>query len=191
MRKYQPALLGGLFIGVLSSLPIVSSLNYCCCLWVIGGGVLVTYLQQQATPTPVATGDAAISGLIAGALGARHLCRIVTCLLHAAAGGPIALEQIREQSHRCRRRRLSVRRAALFMRLRHSRSSLMCFVICVPTLSGPVHAGLVPWPGDLPEEDAAAAASLRAMSAPEIDNLLNEERVFAPSAAWRERARRE
>jgi len=38
--KLQPALLGGLFIGVLSTLPYVSRLNGCCCLWVITGGVL-------------------------------------------------------------------------------------------------------------------------------------------------------
>ena len=52
MQKHQPALLGGLFIGVLSVLPIVSAAN-CCCLWVIVGGVLVVYLQQQKKPTPV------------------------------------------------------------------------------------------------------------------------------------------
>ena len=93
MKKYQPALLGGVFIGVLSSLPMV---NYCCCLWVIGGGMLVVYLQQQATPTPVATGDAAIGGLIAGAVGGV-IVSIVSGLL-MRAGGPIALEEIRNQS---------------------------------------------------------------------------------------------
>jgi hypothetical protein len=93
MKKYQPALLGGVFIGVLSSLPMV---NYCCCLWVIGGGVLVVYLQQQATPTPVATGDAAISGLLAGGIGGV-IVSIVSGLL-MRAGGPIALEEIRGQS---------------------------------------------------------------------------------------------
>jgi hypothetical protein len=93
MKKYQPALLGGVFIGVLSSLPVV---NYCCCLWVIAGGVLVVYLQQQATPTPVATGDAAISGLLAGGIGGV-IVSIVSGLL-MRAGGPIALEEIRKQS---------------------------------------------------------------------------------------------
>jgi hypothetical protein len=43
--KLQPALFGGLFIGVLSALPIINIAN-CCCLWVIGGGVLATYLMQ-------------------------------------------------------------------------------------------------------------------------------------------------
>ena len=68
MARYQPALLGGLFIGVLSALPVIGIAN-CCCLWVILGGMLTTYLQQQATPAPVETSAAALSGLIAGAIG--------------------------------------------------------------------------------------------------------------------------
>jgi hypothetical protein len=68
MGRFQPALLGGLFIGVLSALPVIGLAN-CCCLWVITGGMLTTYLQQQATPMPVETASAALSGLIAGAIG--------------------------------------------------------------------------------------------------------------------------
>jgi len=47
----MPALLGGLFIGVLSALPVVQICN-CCCLWIIGGGLLAAYLQQQNQPVP-------------------------------------------------------------------------------------------------------------------------------------------
>ncbi|MEO6223490.1 MAG: hypothetical protein ABIP90_09575 [Vicinamibacterales bacterium] len=68
MARYQPALLGGLFIGVLSALPVINFAN-CCCLWVILGGMLAVYLQQQATPGPIETSAAAVSGLIAGAIG--------------------------------------------------------------------------------------------------------------------------
>ena len=67
MRRYQPALLGGLFIGVLSSLPVVSA---CCCLWVIAGGVLTAYLQQQNRAEPLEAGEAALGGLLAGFVGA-------------------------------------------------------------------------------------------------------------------------
>ena len=38
--KLQPALFGGLFIGVLSALPIINLGNCLCCMWVIGGGAL-------------------------------------------------------------------------------------------------------------------------------------------------------
>ena len=68
MGRYQPALLGGLFIGVLSALPVINLAN-CCCLWVILGGMLTVYLQQQSTPMPVETSAAALLGLIAGAIG--------------------------------------------------------------------------------------------------------------------------
>jgi hypothetical protein len=68
MARYQPALLGGLFIGVLSALPVVNIAN-CCCLWVILGGMLTVYLDQQNTPTPIETSKAALGGLMAGAIG--------------------------------------------------------------------------------------------------------------------------
>ena len=70
MGRHQPALLGGLFIGVMSALPVISAANVCCCLWVVAGGVLVVYLQQQNRPDPVETADAVLGGLIAGILGA-------------------------------------------------------------------------------------------------------------------------
>jgi hypothetical protein len=64
--KLLPALLGGLFIGVLSSLPFVSAVNTCCCLWVVTGGMLATWLMQQNTPRPVTLGEGALVGLLAG-----------------------------------------------------------------------------------------------------------------------------
>ena len=67
MKRHAPALLGGLFIGVLSSLPVVS---LCCCLWAVCGGLLTVYLQQQSMPEPIETADAALGGLFAGLIGA-------------------------------------------------------------------------------------------------------------------------
>lgn len=63
----MPALLGGLFIGVLSALPIISC---CCCLWIAGGGVLASYLQSQNQPTPLSISQGARLGLFAGVVGA-------------------------------------------------------------------------------------------------------------------------
>jgi hypothetical protein len=65
----QPILLGGLFIGVLSALPIVSVAN-CCCLWLIGGGVLAAYLDQQEGRQPLTPGRGAMVGGLAGVVGA-------------------------------------------------------------------------------------------------------------------------
>ncbi len=68
--KLQPALLGGLFIGVLSALPIISVGNCLCCMWVIGGGVLAAYLLQQNQAAPISSSDGAMTGLLAGLVGA-------------------------------------------------------------------------------------------------------------------------
>jgi hypothetical protein len=66
--KLQPAVFGGLFIGVLSALPLINIAN-CCCLWVIGGGVLATYLLQQNQPYAITAADGALVGLLAGLIG--------------------------------------------------------------------------------------------------------------------------
>lgn len=67
--RLQPALWGGLFIGILSALPIVNAGNCCCCLWVICGGVLATYLRQQPGPAKIDAAEGALVGLMAGAVG--------------------------------------------------------------------------------------------------------------------------
>jgi len=72
--KFQPALFGGLFIGVLSALPIINIGN-CCCLWVIGGGVLATYLMQQNHPYPIAAADGALVDEIGHVRGTRPTTR--------------------------------------------------------------------------------------------------------------------
>ena len=67
--KQQAALYGGLFIGVLSALPVINVGNCFCCMWVIGGGVLATYLMQQNHPYPITAADGALVGLLAGLVG--------------------------------------------------------------------------------------------------------------------------
>lgn len=68
MGRVPPALLGGLFIGVFGSLPIIKAAN-CCCLWVVIGGLLTTYLLQQRQTEPLETGPAVLGGLVAGVTG--------------------------------------------------------------------------------------------------------------------------
>jgi uncharacterized membrane protein YeaQ/YmgE (transglycosylase-associated protein family) len=68
--KLQPALLGGAFMGVLSSLPFVSYANACCCLWVLVGGLLAAWVMQQNHPYAITTADGALVGLLAGIFGA-------------------------------------------------------------------------------------------------------------------------
>jgi hypothetical protein len=95
MARYQPALLGGLFIGVLSALPVLNFAN-CCCLWVILGGMLTVYLDQQNLPTPIETSKAAFGGLLAGALGGVIMA-IATQLWMLLTGGAAAQREVMDQ----------------------------------------------------------------------------------------------
>jgi hypothetical protein len=89
MKRHQPALLGGLLIGLLSALPVVGG---CCCLWAAVGGMLAVYLQQQRMPGPIQSGEAAVSGLIAGIIGAV-LATLATWLAFLVVG-PVAQDAV-------------------------------------------------------------------------------------------------
>jgi hypothetical protein len=78
MNKMKPALLGGLVVGLLSAIPI---LNYCCCIWGIGGGGLAGFLYIKDSPAPVRAGDGAMIGAMAGVIGG---------LIYLLVGVPIA-----------------------------------------------------------------------------------------------------
>ncbi|MDX6696521.1 MAG: hypothetical protein QOF02_4124 [Blastocatellia bacterium] len=71
--KLQPALIGGVMIGVLSigtqMIPVPAA-SWCCCLWGALGGVVAVYLYVKRSPVPVRVGDGAILGLMAGGIGA-------------------------------------------------------------------------------------------------------------------------
>lgn len=69
-NKLKPAIIGGVVVGLLSIIPIVSLGNLCCCLWAILGGLVATYLYVKNSPEPASPGDGAILGALAGAVGA-------------------------------------------------------------------------------------------------------------------------
>jgi hypothetical protein len=77
--KLKPALLGGLIVGVLSAIPFV---NYCCCIWAIGGGAVAGLIYIKGSPTRVPTGDGAMVGALTGLVGA---------LIYLIIGLPIVL----------------------------------------------------------------------------------------------------
>ncbi|MEP6783592.1 MAG: hypothetical protein ABI983_07980 [Acidobacteriota bacterium] len=90
--KLQPALLAGVAIGVLSSLPIISLGNACCCAWVVFGGALAAYLLQQNDHAPVTAGDGAVVGLMAGVVGA--VVGAVLSIVVSLAAGPYQSQMI-------------------------------------------------------------------------------------------------
>ena len=95
MKRHQPALLGGLLIGALSSLPVVLIGNLCCCLWVVTGGLLTVYLTQQNREAPLETSEAVLESLLAGLIGAVLTCLVSYALLSWT--GPVWQDQVRSQ----------------------------------------------------------------------------------------------
>ena len=65
-----PALAGGAFLGVLSSLPYIMYGNVLCCMWIWGGGALATFLLNKQRPGGLTYGDGAMVGVFSGVFGA-------------------------------------------------------------------------------------------------------------------------
>ena len=83
----RSAALGGLFIGVLSALPIVGAANCCCCLWIVSGGALAAYLDVQQKDRTLTGGEGAAVGALAGMIGAFVWLPIVAMI--AVVLGPL------------------------------------------------------------------------------------------------------
>lgn len=89
----QAAVLGGLFTGILSALPFVSVGN-CCCLWILSGGALAAYLDQQSLGRHTTAGRGALVGLAAGVVSA--FAWLVTSLLLDPIIGPMQQRVMQE-----------------------------------------------------------------------------------------------
>jgi hypothetical protein len=62
----KPAAIGGILLGVLSSIPIVS----CgCCIWMIGGGILAAYLFVKESPVMVPLSKGVLLGFFVAVIG--------------------------------------------------------------------------------------------------------------------------
>lgn len=62
-----PVLVGGVMAGFLSGVPIFNCL---CCLWIIGGAILASYLLAKDSPVVLSAGDGAIVGIFTGIVAA-------------------------------------------------------------------------------------------------------------------------
>lgn len=96
----RPALIGGVLLGILSVFPVISLGNCFCCAWVIGGGVLASYLFVRSSPVAVTLGRGITLGLLAGAIGAvvDTLFSIPLQLLLSRLGlGVEGIQQVLEQ----------------------------------------------------------------------------------------------
>jgi hypothetical protein len=66
----QPALAGGMFLGLLSSIPIINAGNCLCGMWILlGGGAAAVMLSRQRA-SGITYGDGAFVGVLSGLVGA-------------------------------------------------------------------------------------------------------------------------
>jgi len=91
--RTKAALIGGALAGVLSAIPIV---NYCCCLWAIGGGILAVFMYVKGTGAVVTPGEGAKLGAVAGGIGAAIylIISLPLGLLLGAASMAAQMEQM-------------------------------------------------------------------------------------------------
>jgi len=80
--KLRPALIGGVFIGVISAIPVINIINCFCCAGVIAGGILAVHLyKKNLGPVEMQYSDGVIIGLMAGASGA-----LISTIIESAIG---------------------------------------------------------------------------------------------------------
>ncbi|HKQ99238.1 MAG TPA: hypothetical protein VJT09_01115 [Pyrinomonadaceae bacterium] len=85
--RFVPGLIGGAVAGILSLIAgflppdAFVIFSFFCVLWAVIGGAVASNLYIKRSPTPVRTGEGAVMGLIAGAIGA---------LLYLALATPVA-----------------------------------------------------------------------------------------------------
>jgi hypothetical protein len=58
-----------MFLGVLSTLPFISAANCICCMWVLLGGGIGSFLLAKQRPAGITYGDGAFVGVLSGLFG--------------------------------------------------------------------------------------------------------------------------
>ncbi len=77
----QPALVGGLIVGIASALPGISALNCCFCGWALIGGAIAVKMKINESARPLQAGDGARIGLYAGVIAAVVFIVIATPII--------------------------------------------------------------------------------------------------------------
>lgn len=70
----QPALIGGLIVGILSAIPGISVVNCCFCAWALVGGIVAVKMTIGRSQRPLKTSEGAQIGVAAGLIGAVIFC---------------------------------------------------------------------------------------------------------------------
>jgi len=98
---WKPALIAGVLVGILSTIPGLHLVNCACCAWVIGGGILAARLYVRSSVTPVTLGRGLVLGLLTGAIGGMVYILFNIPLQIVMSGGSVRyFEQARQSLDR-------------------------------------------------------------------------------------------
>jgi hypothetical protein len=93
----KPALIGGVLLGILSALPLISYFNCFCCAWVIAGGVVAARLYVKGSAVPVTLGRGLTVGLLTGVIGTIVFALFsIPLILMTSHGGSSIMEQLKQ-----------------------------------------------------------------------------------------------
>src|SRR4030095_14563462 len=89
----QPALVGGVIAGLLSSIPLVNIANCCFCAWLLFGGAIAAKMLINRTPRPVRSGEGARVGAVAGLIAAGIYSLISLAMVVFGIGQDVQQQQ--------------------------------------------------------------------------------------------------
>ena len=89
----RPAITGGIFLGVLSTVPFI---NFGCCLWLLAGGAMSTFLVNRQRPGQLKLGDGAFAGVSSGLVG-TIVSTIINIPIQSAIYTAANIPEIRRQ----------------------------------------------------------------------------------------------
>ena len=91
---------GGLALGILSSIPVISAGNVLCCLWVQAGGGLAAWFLNKQRPGGLKYGDGAFGGVFSGLIGA-FVATLISIPVQILMFTPERIAEFKRNLNRC------------------------------------------------------------------------------------------
>jgi hypothetical protein len=136
LEFFRPAITGGIFLGVLSTVPFF---NLGCCLWLLAGGGMAAFLVNRQRPGQLKLGDGALAGVSAGLVGtivSTVLSIPIQSAMYTAANIPEIRKQLDEWSTALELPPDFVKQMEPMLTPGFSATRLVAWAICFSIVSG-------------------------------------------------------